>query len=99
MVRGDYSPRTTITHEFGHNLDWAIRQKRFNYFAEDVADVDMASFKIYEQELQDLTEKYTTSDYSLFNSDEAFAEGFAEYECNPNSEYGRVFGAFLKRWL
>ena len=86
-VRGDGTPRTAVTHEFGHNVEGALRKK--------IADEDYGR---YQKELNELTRKHTTSEYSLFNSDEAFAEGFAEMECNPNSAYGKAFREFYDRW-
>lgn len=94
-VRGDGSFKTAVTHEFGHNLDRSIKFKRF-YAGEDI---DFAAYNEYEKELKELTMRHTTSDYSLVNSDEMFAEGFAEMECNPESEYGQAFATFLARWL
>lgn len=58
----------------------------------------------YRKELIDLTLKHTDSGataedaYRLTNEAEAFAEGFAEYQGNPDSDYGKDFGAFLKKW-
>lgn len=87
LVRGDGTFRTSVTHEFGHNLDSSIR---FN--------LSEGQYRTYMEELVELTKKYTTSEYSLVNEFEAFAEGFAEMECNPNSEYGRAFYEFLTKW-
>lgn len=87
MVRGDGTFRTSVTHEFGHNLDASIRD-----------NLSFDQSRTYEKELVELTKKYTTSEYSLVNELEAFAEGFAEMECNPNSEYGMAFSEFLTKW-
>lgn len=95
IVRGDGTFATQVTHEFGHNVDEAIRFSRF-YEGEDI---DFENYNKYSQELRQLTIKYSTSEYSLVNDNEAFAEGFAEMECNPNSEYAKAFRSFLDRWL
>lgn len=87
MVRGDGTFRTSVTHEFGHNLDSAIRE-----------GLDMGRYSEYSRELVELTKKFTTSEYSLVNELEAFAEGFAEMECNPTSGYARAFSEFLTKW-
>lgn len=87
MVRGDGTFRTSVTHEFGHNLDSTIR------YGLDIGDVSA-----YRSDLMDLTRGYTTSEYAMVNELEAFAEGFAEMECNPTSEYARAFAEFLRRW-
>lgn len=87
MVRGDGTFRTSVTHEFGHNLDSAIRD-----------GLDMGRYSEYRRELAELTKKFTTSEYSLVNELEAFAEGFAEMECNPTSGYARAFSEFLTKW-
>lgn len=87
MVRGDGTYRTSVTHEFGHNLDSAIRD-----------GLDMGRYSKYRRELVELTKKFTTSEYSLVNELEAFAEGFAEMECNPTSGYARAFSEFLTKW-
>lgn len=88
QVRGDGTLQTIVTHEFGHNLDSAIR---------DSMDTDQ--ILQYNRELAELTRAHTVSEYSLTNTDEAFAEAFAEYVCNPSSKYAEAFGEFLKRWM
>ena len=88
QVRGEGTLRTVVTHEFGHNLDSAIRD-----------DLSVDQIAEYHRELAGLTRAHTVSDYSTVNTDEAFAEGFAEYTCNPGSEYAKAFGEFLRRWL
>lgn len=95
MVRGDGTYGSAVTHEFGHNVDEAIRWKRF--YSGD--DIDHDGLNRYKSELIDLTKDYTVSEYALTNVDEAFAEGFAEMECNPSSEYAKAFSDFLKRWM
>jgi SPP1 gp7 family putative phage head morphogenesis protein len=87
MVRGDGTFRTSVTHEFGHNLDSTIRY-----------GLDIEGVSAYRSDLMDLTRRYTTSEYAMVNDLEAFAEGFAEMECNPTSDYARAFADFLRRW-
>lgn len=87
IVRGDGTFRTSVTHEFGHNLDSTIRY-----------NLDIGGVSAYRSDLMDLTRRYTTSEYAMVNDLEAFAEGFAEMECNPTSEYARAFADFLRRW-
>ena len=89
VVRGEGSLATSVTHEFGHNLDASIRERL------DIVSGEAAQ---YERELVDLTRKFTTSDYATVNDVEAFAEGFAEMECNPASAYAKAFAEFLARW-
>ena len=93
-VRGDGTFRTPLAHEFGHNVDTALRD-RF-YDGEEL--VDEAGLRRYESELMQLTRRHSTSEYSMSNVYEAFAEGFAEMECNPTSKYAKEFGAFFRRW-
>lgn len=85
---GDGELTTSITHEFGHSLDFTIRN-----------GMRTETQREYWSELTELTKQYSTSDYSFTNELEAFAEGFAEYEGNPHSQYGEAFGKFLDRWL
>ena len=102
QVRGEGTLRTVVTHEFGHNLDSAVQDRFVTYGPSgDPTDfvLDHDGLRRYERELMDLTRAHTVSDYSMTNSSEAFAEGFAEYACNPGSEYAKAFGEFLRRWL
>lgn len=98
QVRGDGTLGTTVTHEFGHNLEHAISERFVTH--DQYGDVTFTDdWDRYTKELRETTTKHTTSEYSLTNHDEAFAEGFAEYERNPESDYAKAFGQFLRRWL
>lgn len=102
QVRGEGTLRTVVTHEFGHNLDSAVQERFVTYGPSgDPTDftLDHDGLSQYNRELMDLTRAHTVSDYSMTNESEAFAEGFAEYACNPDSEYAKAFGEFLRRWL
>lgn len=97
-IRGDGTFATQVTHEFGHNLDHAISQRfvAVDEFGETTLN---GKWDEYKRELAEVTKRHTTSSYSLTTHSEAFAEGFAEHECNPQSEYAIAFGKFLERWL
>lgn len=98
QVRGDGTLGTTVTHEFGHNLEHAISEKFVTH--DQYGDVTFTDdWDKFTKELREITAKHTTSEYSLTNHDEAFAEGFAEYERSPESDYAKAFGEFLRRWL
>lgn len=99
LARGNGTLQTEVSHEFGHNLDQAIRDKFVSVGKDGDEDLDFDLFRQYDRELVELTLRHSTSAYSLTNTLEAFAEGFAEYSTNPDSEYGAAFGRFLRRWL
>lgn len=99
---GDGTLKTLIRHEFGHNIDNYIKATKLSTF--DIDDIKIIEKRNvlrekYENELVSLTTKYSKTEYAFTNKPEAFAEGFAEYSSNPESEYGKMFGAFLERWL
>ena len=99
---GDGTLKTLIRHEFGHNIDNYIKATKLSTF--DIDDIKIIEKRNvlrekYENELVSLTTKYSKTEYAFTNKSEAFAEGFAEYSSNPESEYGKMFGAFLERWL
>lgn len=105
LTNGDGTIRSVLRHEFGHMVDGYIRDIQFNTLElnalrdkEELAKRRSMQTK-YEKELIDLTKKYCKTEYAYTNTAEAFAEGFAEHTSNPNSDYGKAFGAFLKRWL
>ena len=101
---GDGTLRTLIRHEFGHHVDDYCRSKfttlddTYEDHISGRTEQKMQQRRQYESELVSLTKTHG-SEYSMTNTAEAFAEGFAEYSSNPNSEYGRAFGEFLGRWL
>lgn len=99
LARGNGTLQTEVSHEFGHNLDGAIREQFVSVGKDGYEDIDFDRLFRYRRELAELTRRHTTSSYALTNDLEAFAEGFAEYSTNPNSEYGAAFGEFLRRWL
>lgn len=102
-----YSPDgrqiSTLRHEFGHNLDAALRSKFNTLELHGIYDKEEiqrrhANNREYEQELIKLTLEHGT-DYSKTNVFEAFAEGFAEYTTNPGTEYAKAFEKFINKWL
>ena len=103
LAMGDGTLKTTIRHEYGHSADSYCRSK---FTTLDSTYQDKVSGKTerrfearrnYESELISITKKHG-SEYSMTNTAEAFAEGFAEYTSNPKSEYGKAFGEFFERW-
>lgn len=103
LAMGDGTLKTTIRHEYGHSADGYCRSK---FTTLDSTYQDKVSGKTerrfearrnYESELISITKKHG-SEYSMTNTAEAFAEGFAEYTSNPKSEYGKAFGEFFERW-
>lgn len=52
----------------------------------------------YRSELIALTKEHCKTEYAFTNENEAFAEGFAEWQTNPNGEYGKAFGKFFEKW-
>lgn len=100
-VYGDGTFKSHLRHEYGHNVDDYIKLHRFNslYEGKRNAPFEPNRRREYEQELLALANHTGASEYAKTNSSEAFAEGFAEYTSNPESEYGKAFGEFLERWL
>ena len=114
FVRGDGSFSTLVRHEYGHNVqnyverritdkyhmgvdDWRIHYSRFEDY--QTAQTQYHSeYDRYKQELLSLANLDGASEYSNTNTLELFAEGFAEWSSGSNTEFGRAFGAFLRRW-
>lgn len=103
LTVGDGTLSTVIRHEYGHNADSYIRNKFTTLdstYEDKISGLEERRFaarREYEDELIKITNQYG-SEYSKTNTAEAFAEGFAEYASNPNSEYGKTFGEFFERW-
>ena len=100
-VYGDGTIKTLIRHEYGHNVDDYIKMHRFNslYEGKRNAPFEPKRRSEYERELLELANHSGASEYAKTNANEAFAEGFAAYTSNPESEYGKAFGEFLGRWI
>lgn len=105
---GDGTIKTTMRHEFGHLVDNYIRStlrlREFDPSKETIEEYKKYRIsqsehnRKYVQELMGLTKKHCKTEYAFTNDNEAFAEGFAEYTSNPDSDYGKAFGEFFKRW-
>ena len=87
-VRGDGTIKTLFRHEFGHNVDIHIKA---SLKAEEKIE--------YSKELRKMIECKGTSEYAMTNESEFFAEAFAEYASNGNTELAKEFGKFLAKWL
>ena len=111
LVKGDGTARSMVIHEFGHNVDIAIRRQfrtedynASNFTSEswleyiNRRDYNFKQKDLYEKELAELTNKYCTTDYATETIYESFAEGFTEMETNPTSEYGKAFTEFFNKW-
>lgn len=114
FVRGDGSFRTTVRHEYGHNvqnyIEFGLRDKykqgaddwRINFQKfEDWQEANKMyreEYKRYNKELLSLAGLNGSSDYSNTNTLELFAEGFAEWSSGGVSEFATEFGKFFKRW-
>ena len=101
FTKGDGTIKGVVRHEFGHNVDNYIRLDKYKTLdvSKEVAETNSKLKRKYEDELIEITKKHCKTEYAFTNTSEAFAEGFAEYTSNPNTEYGKAFGEFLKRWL
>lgn len=113
-VRGDGTFSTFIRHEYGHNVQGYIENKISTKYHNNVDDWrrNFSSFnefqeaqkayreerQRYESELRSLANLSGSSEYSNTNAYELFAEGFAEYSSGGETEFGKAFGEFLKRW-
>lgn len=87
MVNGDGTARSIVRHEFGHELHSAL-----------MLSMPSSSYREMTSAAVSLA-KSRGSEYARTDKYEAFAEGFAEYESNPRSAYGRAFGKLLKKYL
>lgn len=100
-VKGDLTIKTSIRHEFGHNVDDYIRLKRF--YRPDASyevqhELYLEELK-YEKEIKEFVVKYSPSEYSKVKVTEGFAELFAEALSNPTTELSEEFFEFLEKWL
>ena len=90
QVRGDGTIAGLFRHEFGHELDTAIRMSMYG---------DLEKRKSYMSDIRSLYGKFGMSEYATVNEEEMFAEAFAEYESGSDSEFAKAFGELLGRWL
>lgn len=113
-VYGDGTFGSMIRHEYGHNVQSYVEQRisqKYHYFVDDwrknfssfdeykIAEAQYrAERKKYDEELRSLFGLNGSSEYSNTNTCELFAEGFAEYTSGGETEFGKEFGEFLKRW-
>ena len=87
-VRGNGTTQSLYSHEFGHEVHQTLRHM-----------LDAKQTVTMEADLvSSVMGKRGISEYAGTDTSELFAEGFAEYE-HGNSEFGRAFGEFLRRWL
>jgi hypothetical protein len=78
-------------HEFGHNLDSAIRFGKIQTTEQRV--------KYSNDIVSSLYGKKGMSEYATTNADELFAEGFSAWYGGEKTEFAKSFGELLKRWL
>lgn len=114
LVFGDGSFSTLVRHEYGHNVQEYIEFKladKYHYHVDDwrkyyktfdeydkARNTYFAERHQYEAELIQLAGLQGSSGYSNTNTLELFAEGFAEWSSGGESEFGKAFGEFLRRW-
>ena len=77
--------------------DWHLNFKTFEEYMA-ARDKYHEEKRQYEKDLLSLVGLSGASEYSNTNTLELFAEGFAEYTSGSNTEFGKAFGNFLKRW-
>lgn len=113
-VVGDGTFSTLIRHEYGHNVQSYIEFQmsgKYHNMVDDwhknfsTFDEYLAARQAYQDErdkfmseLRSLANLQGSSEYSNTNINELFAEGFAEYTSGGETEFGKAFGEFLKRW-
>lgn len=113
-VVGDGTFSTLIRHEYGHNVQSYIELQMSAKYHNMVGDwrKNFSSFdemmkaqnayrnerEKFRSELLSLANLPGSSEYSNKNINELFAEGFAEYTSGGETEFGKAFGEFLKRW-
>ena len=79
--------RQAMVHEFGHYLDIKLG------FVSETKEFK----EIYEEEKEHIKEKWKFDGHASSNSQEFFAECFANYECGKPNTLGKAMGIFLER--
>jgi hypothetical protein len=91
FTKGTGTIEALYDHEFGHNLDSAIRFGKIKTTEQRVKySNDIVSL---------LYGKKGMSEYATTNADELFAEGFSAWYGGEKTEFAESFGELLKRWL
>lgn len=90
FVRGDGSINCLFDHEFGHQVEMALRGAGTDRW-DKTRDLE-----------KDLIEsclgKEGMSEYAESHPEELFAEGFAAWVGGENTEFAKSFGEFFGRW-
>ena len=114
FVKGDGTFSSFIRHEYGHNVQSYIETtmaQEYHYYVDDwrknynsfdeykqAESLYLEKKKRYKSELLSLANLSGSSEYSNTNEHELFAEGFAEWTSGGQTEFGKAFGEFLRRW-
>ena len=114
LVKGDGTFSSLVRHEYGHNVQSYIEMKmadKYHYHSDDwrknyktFDEYDAARTKYFEErhryddELRALAGLTGSSVYSETNTNELFAEGFAEWSSGGTTAFGKAFGEFIGRW-
>jgi hypothetical protein len=89
LVQGNGTIQGLYKHEFGHNLQFAMKQNLPSASKRVEFDRDV---------VKSLMNADGVSEYAKTNVDELFAEAFAAYESGAKSELAEEFGKLLDRW-
>lgn len=91
-VMGDGTIRTSIRHEYGHEV--------FSYIKEQCLEKN-GNYDAVWDDVRTIAGKNLTgvSEYANVTLEEFAAEGFAAYTSGDDTEFAKAFGAFLGRWL
>lgn len=91
FVRGDGTINSLFDHEFGHQVEMAIRGAGTDRWDKT---------RGMEKDLIDTVYgKDGMSEYASSHPEELFAEGFAAWYGGEDTEFAKAFGKFLERWI
>lgn len=91
FVRGDGTINGLFDHEFGHQVESAIRGAGTDRW-DKTRDLE-------KDLIESVYGKDGMSEYASSHPEELFAEGFAAWYGGEETEFAKAFGKFLERWI
>lgn len=103
LVKGDGTMYALVDHEFGHNVQGAIRTALTEYdprYDGVPTNESTARWLAFEKDIRDsLYGKQGMSEYATTNTEELFAEGFCAWYGGEKTEFANAMGELLSRWM
>lgn len=103
LVKGDGTMYALVDHEFGHNVQGAIRTALTEYdprYDGVPTNESTARRLAFEKDIRDsLYGKQGMSEYATTNTEELFAEGFCAWYGGEKTEFANAMGELLSRWM